>query len=169
MNVYRCQICGDPYLGAERPSHCPFCGALRHYIVPAAEYRRPAVGELSKKTRENLQRSLELEVGNSCFYRGAAKVADTEEGKALFSALSKIEAEHASVICKILGVPKPEELYETGDCSPSHKENLVESHKREDRAVHLYRQFLEDAVEERVRQVLTALIEIESDHLSFTD
>jgi len=29
MKMYRCRICGETYLGAEAPSHCPFCGAHR--------------------------------------------------------------------------------------------------------------------------------------------
>jgi len=169
MNVYRCRICGDPYLGEIVPSRCPFCGAHPRYFVPAYDYRTPGEVSLSKKTRENLEKALELEIGNSCFYRGAAKVADSEEGRALFVALSKAEAEHAGVVCKLLGTAKPEELYETGDCSPVHQENLDESHRRETRAVHLYRQFLEDAEEDRVREVLEALIEIESDHMGLSE
>lgn len=168
MNVYRCRICGDPYLGEVVPSRCPFCGAHPRYLLPAAEYRPAGEVSLAKKSRENLEKALELEIGNSCFYRGAAKVADDEEGRALFSALSKAEAEHAGIVCKLLGRAKPDELYETGDCSPVHHENLEESHRRETRAVHLYRQFLEEAEEGRVREVLEALIEIESDHMSFS-
>ncbi len=169
MNVYRCRVCGDPYLGSEAPTHCPFCGAHRRHIVAAADYSPVPLGELSKKSRENMERALELEVGNSAFYRGAAQVADTEEGRALFSALAKVEAEHASIICKILGACKPEELYEPGECSPSHKENLAESHKREARAVKLYTKFLEEAAEQRVKQVMEAFIEIESDHLGMSE
>lgn len=168
MNIYRCRICGEPYLGLEQPTRCPFCGAHRKHLVPAAEYRPTAVDELTESSRENLQRVLELAVDSSTFYRGAAKVADTEEGKALFAALARIEAEHASIVCKILGVPKPEDLYETGACAPSHRANLAEAHKREERAVYLYCSFLEEATEERVRQVLEAFIEIESDHLQLS-
>jgi len=168
MNVYRCRICGDPCLGEVVPSRCPFCGAYPHYLVLAAGYVPAEAVSLTRKSRENLQRALELEVSNSRFYRGAAKVADTEEGRALFAALAKVEAEHAGVVCKLLGQPKPDELYETGDCSPVHQENLDESHRRENRAVHLYRQFREDAEEGRVQEVFEALVEIESDHMSFS-
>ncbi|MEJ2201410.1 MAG: ferritin family protein [Desulfuromonadaceae bacterium] len=169
MNVYRCRICGDPCLGSQPPSHCPFCGAHAKHIVLAADYRPEPVGDLSKKSRDNLERALQLEVGNSTFYRGAAQMADSAEGQAMFSALAKVEAEHASVLCKILGVPKPEELFEPGECSPSHKENLAESHKREGRAVQLYTRFLGEATEERVKQVLSAFVEIESDHLILSE
>lgn len=169
MNVYRCLICGDPYLGATKPSNCPFCGAHQKDLVEASKYAPEVLGELTDSSRENLKRALQLEIENSAFYRGASTVADSPEGMALFSVLAKIEAEHASVICKILGVPKPEELHETGECSPSHKGNLAESHKREERAVRLYQRFLDEAKEGRVIQVLQALIEIESDHLTLSE
>ncbi len=168
MNVYRCRICGDAFIGSEKPTHCPFCGAHQKYTTAAAQFEPLGVGELSKKSRENLQRALDMQAGNSAFYRGASKVADTPEGKALFSALARIEAEHAEVVREILDVSGPEELYEIGACSPSHKENLAECRKREERAVHLYRKFLDEASEERVRQVLEALIEVESDHLGLS-
>lgn len=169
MNVFRCRICGNPYLGSERPTHCPFCGALAEHIVAAAEYQPVPVGELSKKSRENLERALELEIDNSAFYRGAAQLADQEEAQALFCALARIEVEHASILCNILEIPKPEELFEPGECSPSHKENLLETRKRETRAMQLYARFLEDAVEERVKQVLSAFIRAESDHLGLSE
>jgi hypothetical protein len=71
-------------------------------------------------------------------------------------------------LCRVLGLPVPEEAYETGDCSPSHKENLSEAGKREERALHLYRKYLDEATEERVKEVLEAFIEVESDHLGLT-
>ena len=168
MNIFRCRICGEPYIGLEMPTHCPFCGAHRKHLVPAAEYRPTAVGELTDSCRENLRRVLELAAESSAFYRGAARVADSEESKALFAALARHAAEHASIVCKILGVPKPEDLYAIGACAPSHRANLAEAHKRKERAVYLYCSFLEEATEERVRQVLEAFIEIESDHLQLS-
>ncbi|BCR06034.1 hypothetical protein DESUT3_31030 [Desulfuromonas versatilis] len=166
MNVYRCRICGDASMESEKPTHCPFCGAHQKHTTEAAEFVPLGTGELAKKSRENLLRALELQTGNSAFYRGASKVADTPQGKALFSALARIAAVHAEITCRILGAARPEELYETGACSPSHKENLAECHKRKERALHLYRRFLDEATEERVRQVLEAFIEIEADHLA---
>ena len=38
LKLFRCRICGDPYLGSEPPSFCPFCGAPQRYMVPAADY-----------------------------------------------------------------------------------------------------------------------------------
>ena len=169
MNVFKCLICGDPYVGADRPTNCAACGSHQKLIVRAEDYEPQVLGELTDRSRENLEKALDLEVSNSAFYRGASKVADSIEGQSLFSALSRVEAEHASVICNMLGIEKPEELYETGECSPSHKANLAESRKREERAIHFYRRFLEEAKEPRLRQVLESFIEIEKDHLSFSD
>ncbi len=165
MNLYRCRICGESYIGSVCPSHCPFCGAPGKHLVSAEEYRQVPLGEISRKSRENLERALDLAVGNATFYRGAAQVADCERGRALFSALSRIESAHAVLFCQVLGIPLPEELSAPGECSPSHKENLAEAQKREARAVQLYTRFIEDAGEERVKQLLTALVEIETGHL----
>ncbi len=30
--VCRCDVCGDVYLGVNKPDTCPFCGAHRHHL-----------------------------------------------------------------------------------------------------------------------------------------
>ncbi|MCP3177218.1 MAG: ferritin family protein [Desulfuromonadales bacterium] len=165
MDVFRCRICTEPCLESVRPMHCPFCGARQEYIVPAEAYEPNAIAELSDKSRESLQKALAQQVDNSQFYRGASKVADDEEGAALFAAMAAQEARHAEIVCRILGLPAPEELRDTGSCSPSHKENRIEAGKRQTRLSKIYSKFLEDASEEGVREVLKAFIEIENDHL----
>jgi rubrerythrin len=37
MKTYICQICGDAYIGSEKPSECPFCGARSHFIKTGKE------------------------------------------------------------------------------------------------------------------------------------
>ena len=37
MKTYICEICGDAYLGADKPSECPFCGVNGNYIKNGAE------------------------------------------------------------------------------------------------------------------------------------
>ena len=32
MKTYICEICGDAYLGTEKPKNCPFCGAGEGFI-----------------------------------------------------------------------------------------------------------------------------------------
>jgi rubredoxin len=38
VKVYRCRICGDPYLGTEPPTQCPFCGASQEFLIDAKDW-----------------------------------------------------------------------------------------------------------------------------------
>ena len=103
VNVFRSRICGDPYIGTEAPSRCPFCGAKTNYFIEAAKWDTSEFEvDLSEKTRLNLEAALELEINNAGFYECAlnkAKAQGDEYYIAKFKALKKIEAEHASAIC----------------------------------------------------------------------
>ena len=35
MALWRCEICGDPYVGDKAPANCPFCGAKKKFIKEA--------------------------------------------------------------------------------------------------------------------------------------
>lgn len=37
MKTFICEICGDAYLGTNKPSECPFCGARGNFIKPGSE------------------------------------------------------------------------------------------------------------------------------------
>ncbi|MDP2211667.1 MAG: ferritin family protein [Candidatus Aquicultor sp.] len=166
MEVYKCRICGDPYLGSSVPSHCPFCGAEAKYIALAGEWREPDDFELSEVSEANLQHALMLENNNSRFYRCSFEVSMDVKLMAMFKALSKVEAEHASVIRKLLGLPKESQEEDTrGRCHAVESENLKEAHDRETKAIVFYAQAAEVAVEPRVKEVLAAFVEIEKTHL----
>lgn len=170
MKLYRCLICGDPYLGSAPPSFCPFCGAPEKYLVPAEEYRdRNYIPDLSSRSRENLEKALELEVKNAGFYMCASACSPEPVSQAMFKALSKAEAEHASLVCKLLRVPKPEIKPDDKACQQDPKANFAAAHEREVRAVAFYRQAAAEAVEDRVREVFTALTEIESYHIALSE
>ena len=32
VELWRCEICGDPYVGEAPPQNCPFCGAHQNFI-----------------------------------------------------------------------------------------------------------------------------------------
>lgn len=166
MKIFRCQICGDPYLGSAKPSNCPFCGAPAKYIVLAREWREREVVQLSQKSRQNLERALELEVNNTRFYRCSAQATDDEEARAMFTALSRIESEHASTISKILGIAKPPIEDDPSACPPALAKNLAEAHDREQNATAFYGKAAKEAEEPRVKEIFTALVEIESDHIT---
>lgn len=171
MTSYRCLICGEAYAGSERPSHCPFCGAKGSYFVNAADWadENLGIGELSDISRRNLETTLQLEVNNAPFYRDAMLKTKDIELQGIFKYLSKVEAEHASVVRKILkcDMPQPEKGKEVA--TDDDRENLRTAHERERVAAALYKKFAEEAMEPRVKKVFAALSEIESDHLDLED
>jgi len=170
LKLFRCQICGDPYLGSEPPSFCPFCGAPRRYMVPAEDYvDRNTVPNLSQLSRENLEKALDLEVRNASFYYCAANCAPDPVSQAMFKALARTEAEHASLICKILKVPKPEIKPDEKACLKDPKANFGAAHGREEKAVAFYSQAAKDATEDRVKEVFSALTEVETYHIALSE
>lgn len=165
MKVFRCRICGDPYLGEDIPTNCPFCGAPAKYITLASYWEEPVIVDISEKSRENLVSALQLEVDNIRFYKCAAQMTDNREGRQMFKALAKIESEHASVICKLLQIDKPKVTLDKLACYPSYQENLKEAKVREERALKEYGRFFQESKEPRIKEIFQALVQIESDHL----
>jgi len=167
VRVWRCRICGDPYIGVVPPTNCPFCGAHAEYIILASEWDDPRVGSLNDTDRGNLEKALSIENSNTAFYRCAAAKADEAgdfEGFATFKALSKVEAEHATTIRKMLGLPRPD-AEPSEDCHDAYIDNVKESLKREQAATKFYAGSAEVAADARVREVFGALVLIESDHI----
>lgn len=164
MHVYRCLICGDPYLGKGKPTNCPFCGAHQNFMVPVGDYyeKRDCSTDVS---RANLEHALELEIGNAQFYRGASAVGEDDTIKQMFRALAKIEAEHASTIAKWLGVEKPAAAQEVGTANDTALANVQESKKREETAASFYAKAGDEAIEKGVARLFRALSEIERDHI----
>lgn len=167
MNVYRCRICQEGYLGDKPPTHCPFCGAHQQYIVEAAGFYIPkyTLGEIS---RHNLDRALEFEIHNAEFYFCAADQADNVHDATMFNRLAMIESEHAEVIMRELNIPSID-IRRDIKCYDENINNLAESYKLESHAIHYYSQYVIMATEERIREIFSAIIEIEYDHLGLTD
>ncbi|MCK5177845.1 MAG: ferritin [Candidatus Aenigmarchaeota archaeon] len=168
VKVYRCKICGEGYIGDEMPSHCPFCGAHKDRIVLANQWSWPKF-ELTDISRKNLEEALTLEISNFEFYFCAAKKTDNEADQTMFKRLAKIEREHADTISKLLNADGPDISKKKDSCNPDNTDNLRESHEREENAIKHYSAFLSQATEERVKEVFSAIIEIEKDHLSLTE
>ncbi|HPC87204.1 MAG TPA: ferritin family protein [Smithellaceae bacterium] len=167
VRLYRCTICGDAYIGANPPANCPFCGAHVAYIVEAKDAVVNFDVPLGVKDQAKAEHALRVEISNSAFYLCAAGQTDDPEGKILFKALGKIEAEHASIWRKILklgSVPPGNDA-----CHTKNAENLKESHERETRAVDFYRKSAAEADHPRLRQIFAALVEIETDHLHLSE
>ena len=169
MNVYLCRICGDPYVGNTKPSNCPFCGAPAKFIILAENWVETELPELTEVTRKHLEASLKLEVENVQFYRCAMNATEDPLAKAMFKALSRIEGEHASIVCKFLRIPKVtvEDVLEV--CGFTTKEeHLEEALRREQKAVRFYTAAAESATEPPVKEFFEAVTEIEGDHISLS-
>lgn len=168
MNLYRCRICGESFLGDKKPSNCPYCGVPGRHMVAAAKWQEPLTPKLSAVSRKNLEKALDLEVKNAEFYRCASVKAGHKDFFALFKALSRIESEHASAVSKALEIVKPIPEPSDSSCKPSIIENLLEAHERETQATAFYKQAAEEAAERRVKEIFTALAEVEAGHVELT-
>ncbi len=165
--LWRCEVCGDSYIGASAPANCPFCGAHRRYMKNVCDARVDFSVPLTPKDRANAQHAYEVEVSNAAFYFNAAKQTDSAEGKLLFKALAKIETEHASIWKKIL---KSSDVQQGGDtCFTATKENLEESHRRETSAIEFYRTAAAESDNSRIKEIFSALVEVETDHLDLSE
>ena len=87
MKLFRCIICGDPYLGEIKPANCPFCGASEKHIVNAEDYEYPVVDNLSEKSKSCLLAALTLEVINADFYWNNYQNAKCEFNRQIFKSL----------------------------------------------------------------------------------
>lgn len=167
MRPYRCQICGEAYLGNDAPDRCPFCGAHRLQLVPAEHWeKREPVEGLSETSREYILRSLHVELSNTAYYAAVASATTDPVTRSIFKRLSRQELEHAELDCKMIGMALPELPRETA--FPTDAENYAESTRRESRAITLYVEARQHACEPRVREVFAALIEIEANHLELS-
>jgi len=167
VKLWRCMICGDPYIGDEPPANCPFCGAHRKYITEANKAVVSFDADLSDKEKANAQTSIRKEASNAAFYFCAANKTDDAEGKLLFKALAKVEAEHATIWKKILKLDKAPGA--SDGCDTENVKNLQESHDRETTTIAFYKKALSETTNPRMKQILSALIEIETDHLELSE
>jgi rubrerythrin len=160
-------ICGDPYVGMNPPSNCPFCGAHQEFIKEAKEAVVAFEVPLTEKDKANAEHAIQVEVSNATFYSCAAGKTDDAEGKLLFKALGKIEAEHAAIWRKVLRLPKAPPGNDT--CHTENVKNLNESHERETRAIAFYQKAAEESDHDRLKQIFKALVEVETDHLHLSE
>ncbi len=168
MKVYRCRICGEVYIGEEKPRSCPFCGAHENYFVLAKEWKLLQSESLSEISKENLRKALELEIDNTNFYKAVSERSRDVYVSSMFKGLSKVEREHASAICKHLKIEKPDSKVGLDKAVDSDRANIEEANRREKRAVKFYTEARNQATEEEIKEFFKALMEIESDHIILT-
>lgn len=167
--AYRCEVCGEVYLGTEGPGECPFCGAHEQFLkaVDNEELHILRRDSISKRSMGNIKTAIQLEVDNAGFYFGAASKTEDENWEETFERLGEIEKEHAEALSKLGDVEEREvpEVESSSDLAG----NLRDSHRREERAIEAYRKFAEEASEDEVQKFFDSLVEIENDHLGFSE
>lgn len=168
MKIFVCNICGEVYLGKEKPVSCPFCGVGAAQLRLAHEWEDGNIGVvLSDKSRKNLEDALQLELSNTAFYFCAADKLANKEAAKMFKGLAKVEREHASTFRKLLKLAAMPEVKE--ECPADPAECIEQSYQRENRAVEFYTRALAEATEPRIRQVFGAIMNVERDHIALDE
>lgn len=169
MQIYRCLICGDTFVMNDKPKNCPYCGSDEQYIVLTVNYPDGLNDvDLTEQERADLLRSASLEFTNTTFYAEIGKTLPKDSAlSSLYRHLAKIEKEHLSVFSKLLGAPVDELDFEREYVEPAAtwKENIQLSTEQEVEASDFYRAAAERATSPRVKQVLTAIAQVEETHI----
>ncbi|MFA5994529.1 MAG: ferritin family protein [Parcubacteria group bacterium] len=166
MKTYICEICGDAYIGEEKPSECPFCGALKNFIKDGAQ-AQPYVNrgvELSELSRKNLEETVRLELRANAVYLCMAGKAKNYEIKAMYKRVAKVELEHASIACKLMKISLPTVNPEV--CDDEDVKNFAVTVKLEEDATAIYAKFAKEAIEQEIKIIFTALMQVEASHIT---
>lgn len=163
--MYICEICGDAYIGTEKPTDCPFCGAKNNFIKLAAE-AKPIVNiksEISELSKKNLLETLALETRATAIYTCMAGKCQEYKFNKMYKRLAKVELEHAIIVTKLLGIAMPEINQEI--CADELKTNFNKTVELEDHASELYKKFTTEASEDHIRKFFGALMQVEKGHI----
>lgn len=161
LEIWKCIICKKPYIGLEKPSHCPNCGVLSRYIARARDdlhedfYLEPAARKLIE---ELMQRKAE----NLKFYGmmpGSLKDAVLKD---LFGALQNTADAQIRVI-ESFGIEKPkvpgQKIYEFVE------DNIAEAFHRKKGMLELYSRLIKEISDPYIVEVLGAFSEAEEEHM----
>ncbi|KXA94447.1 hypothetical protein AKJ37_04390 [candidate division MSBL1 archaeon SCGC-AAA259I09] len=166
--AFRCEICGETYLGYSKPENCPYCGAHEEYLKSLENYERVMPKKVTDESHENVLKAIDLEIDNAKFYACAARETEDELEAAVFKRLGKIEAEHAEALAEVIDVPE-KDIPSYEECSTDSLENYREAHEREERAIKAYSKFASEAKEPEIKELFEAIVEIEKDHLALSE
>jgi rubrerythrin len=165
VKLYICEICGDAYIGEEKPKNCPFCGAKSNFIKKGQEAKPifDQEGKISEVSRKNLMTTYDLEIKATAIYNCMSQKSQNYWQKAMYKRLAKVELEHAVIVTKLLNIDRSEIREE--NCSEDILENFKKTIKLEEDATILYKKFTQEAEEEKIKIFFTALAQVENDHI----
>ena len=167
MKPWKCQICGETYLGSEASDRCPYCGADGENLKSAAHYIDYGEIEISEDSREKCLKALELEMNNTAFYRKAAANAENQINNSIFKRLGKQEDEHAELLADMMGIEEGD--LPDVDIPETDAECFEKAHDHEQKAINFYLKVAREAPEDRMKQVFRALSDIEMEHLNLSN
>ncbi len=163
LHPFRCEICGETYVGSYAPERCPFCGVIGKNVLPAAEWMDYRKIDMSKQSYADCQKALELEMANYAYYKCATAKAQTQITQTIFKRFMKQELEHAEVFAKAMGIDLPDEPKVT--CADDDFTNMEESNKHEQEAIKFYIEAARRAPEPRIQNIFRTFAEVENEHL----
>jgi len=164
IKLFVCKICGEPYLGGEKPSECAFCGAATNYIGIAEDYSVLWGVELSDQEKQDMEKTLGLEVNATAYYTDVfSKHPKYSKYNRLYKQLMRVEKEHAEVAAKFLGIELPE--FKGESSRGSIEEDLKRTVELETDATALYKKFTQNATNEKVKLFFSALAGVEQGHI----
>ncbi|MFW6450122.1 MAG: hypothetical protein ACOCZ6_03640 [Nanoarchaeota archaeon] len=162
MKVFSCKICKRAVLAKQKPSHCPYCGALAKNLIEPHEHEEQDFF-LQPKTRKNLQRLADDKHQNIRYYTEAARNSETKIIMHLFNALESIEEHHLKVL-EELGIRpnRKRDIVRTYDFD---EDNVTEAYHRKSDTAKFLREILHEADDPYVTELLAALLEVEEEHV----
>jgi rubrerythrin len=146
--------------------YCPFCGVIAKYLKAEGQMYKVDAKSLDENTLVILDHAMKLEIFNSEFYKAAVKLAQSEDAKETFEALSKIEKMHAIVHQKLGGFKELPKLVEIDYSKHKSDKSLMKlAEGREIHASAFYEKYAKEINNSIVKEVLAALSEVERDHI----
>jgi len=136
--------------------------------MPSSDYPTNINGvQITDAERADLEYACELEISNLTFYKALGEMGDRNSLiPSAYRALGKVEREHLSIFGKLLKTPVPNEPKEALSLQDGWKANIELSRQHEKVAAEFYHEAAQRATTPRVKTVLTAIAEVEQDHIA---
>ena len=167
VEVYKCIICKKPYLGDEKPSHCPYCGVYSRYLVLAKEHIHD-VSYIDTPTKKHLLQVMEIKIDNIKFYRDLEKKIKDSTLKTMLEALEKIDNRHLKILID-LGLPRLEEKRGKVKIYSYIEDNIAEMYHRKNNVIKKVKEVNLDIEDPFIKEILLALSDVEKDHIKMIE
>jgi len=144
FNLWRCRFCDHELT---EYGICPFCNAPTEAIIHPSEWFEWQIEELDSTALEHLVKTLRLEQKNLIFYQELEERAPTNEMKAYFRHLRRVEEYHRDEVAGLLEIDYEELEIEELKIPDDFIEVLKKSKEVEKKAIEHYEIALSHAKE----------------------